>query len=129
MASTRFEKGNTVAKSAAMARAAKANEFKQAGPPQAVQSLGPRHVAGSVIFVAAYPQANTVCIAGDFNDWNPGKTPMKKSFDGTWQASVHLAKGVYKYRLVVDGNWQHDPHNNQTEPNQYGGLNSVIKVV
>lgn len=129
MASSESVQTSTSAKSISSSATATAGEFKQAWPPPAIQSLGPRFVLGSIIFVASFPQANTVCIAGDFNDWNPGKTPMKKSFDGTWQASVRLAKGIYKYLFVVDGNWQQDPHNNQTEPNQYGGLNSVLKVI
>jgi hypothetical protein len=29
----------------------------------------------------------------------------------------------------VDGKWQHDPHNDSTEVNPYGELNSVIRVV
>ena len=128
MATSKFVKGSTTAKSTTITSPAKANESRPAGPPHAVQSLGPRQVADTVIFVASYPQANAVCIAGDFNDWNPGKTPMKKALDGTWQASVRLTKGVYKYRLVVDGLWQQDPNNNETEPNQYGGLNSVLRI-
>ena len=94
----------------------------------ATKPLGPCQVGDSVIFVASHPEANVVQIAGDFNDWQPGKTPMTKAGDGTWQARVPLAKGTYRYRLVVDGKWQHDPHNDSTEVNPYGELNSVIRV-
>ena len=95
----------------------------------ATKPLGPCQVGDSVIFVASYPKANVIQIAGDFNDWQPGKTPMTKAGDGTWQARVPLVKGTYRYRLVVDGKWQHDPHNDSTEPNPYGELNSVIRVI
>jgi len=94
----------------------------------ATKPLGPCQVGDSVIFVASYPQANSVQIAGDFNNWQPEKNPMRKTEDGTWQARMQLRKGVYHYRFVVDGNWQHDPFNEATEPNPYGGLNSVLKV-
>jgi 1,4-alpha-glucan branching enzyme len=94
----------------------------------ATKPLGPRQVGDSVIFVASHPETNVVQIAGDFNDWQPGETPMTKAGDGTWQAIVPLAKGTYRYRLVVDGKWQHDPHNDSTEVNPYGELNSVIRV-
>jgi 1,4-alpha-glucan branching enzyme len=80
------------------------------------------------MFTAFYPQATSVQIAGDFNDWQPEKNPMSKTGDGTWQASMSLSKGVHRYRLVVDGRWQHDPNNDMTEPNPYGDLNSVLKV-
>jgi 1,4-alpha-glucan branching enzyme len=91
--------------------------------------LGPCQVGDSVIFVASYPKANVVQIAGDFNNWQPGKTPMTKTGDSTWQVRVSLAKGIHRYRLVVDGKWQHDPHNDSTEANPYGELNSVTKVI
>ncbi len=90
--------------------------------------FGPCQVGDSVIFVASYPSAGSVQIAGDFNNWQPEKTPMKKASDGSWQARVPLAKGTYHYRFVVDGQWQQDPYNDSTEPNPYGGLNSIIKV-
>ena len=93
-----------------------------------VPSFGPRRIGESVLFIASFPNANAVNIAGDFNGWNPHKTPMTKAPDGSWQATIPLAKGVHKYRFVVDGNWQQDPHNNATEPNPYGGLNSVLKI-
>jgi 1,4-alpha-glucan branching enzyme len=90
--------------------------------------LGPCQVGDSVIFVASYPQAGSVQIAGDFNDWQPEKTPMRVANDGSWQARVPLAKGTYHYRFVVDGQWQQDPYNDSTEPNPYGGVNSVVNV-
>jgi len=107
-----------------------ASRMREARPTTSgpMKPYGPRQVGDSVVFVAFCPQATTVQIAGDFNDWQPEKNPMAKAGDGTWQARVTLAKGVYKYRLVVDGHWQHDPHNDMTEPNPYGELNSVLKV-
>jgi 1,4-alpha-glucan branching enzyme len=53
---------------------------------------------------------------------------MKRANDGSWQARVPLNKGTHRYRFVVDGQWQQDPYNNATEPNPYGGVNSVINV-
>ncbi len=90
--------------------------------------LGPCQVGDSVIFVASYPQAASVQIAGDFNNWQPEKNPMRRASDGSWQTRVPLAKGTYHYRFVVDGQWQQDPYNQSTEPNPYGGFNSVITV-
>ena len=95
---------------------------------KAVQSYGPRKVSGGIMFVASFPQASSVKIAGNFNDWQPEKNPMTRAGDGSWQAQISLPKGMYRYRLVVDGQWQHDPHNDMTEPNPYGELNSIIKI-
>jgi hypothetical protein len=41
---------------------------------------------------------------------------------------MNLAAGRYRYRLVVDGQWQQDPYNETTEQNPFGGLNSILEV-
>lgn len=82
---------------------------------------------GGVVLAAFYPDASAVCVAGDFNGWQPA--PMKrKNKKGDWQIKLPLASGSYRYRFVVDGQWQHDPKNPNTEPNPYGELNSVLTV-
>lgn len=91
--------------------------------------LGIRKDKDGVMLTTYSPQANTVQVAGDFNNWSPEKTPMRKyRKEGVWKVKIPLTKGTYRYRYVVDGNWQHDPHNDQAEPNPYNGLNSVIRV-
>jgi len=83
----------------------------------------------AAVFVTLYPRAQQVHIAGDFNNWQPEKTPMEKVSDnGVWQTKMSLASGRYRYRLVVDGQWQQDPYNEMTELNPFGGLNSVLEV-
>ncbi len=83
-----------------------------------------------ITFVFYFPQAKTVQIAGDFNNWQPEKTYlMKTGNNGIWKTILSLPAGKYCYRLVVDGKWQQDPYNNATEPNPYGELNSVLQIV
>jgi hypothetical protein len=96
--------------------------------PVPAPAFGPRRIGESILFIASFPKANAVFIAGSFNAWNPHKTPLSKAPDGSWQVTIPLSKGLYKYRFVVDGSWQHDPHNSITEKNEFGGLNSVLKV-
>ena len=84
---------------------------------------------GAVAFVTLYPRASTVQIAGDFNNWQPQNTPMEKiSETGVWKTQLKLPAGRYRYRLVVDGQWQQDPWNEITELNPFGDLNSVLEV-
>jgi len=84
---------------------------------------------GAVVFVTLYPRAETVKVAGDFNNWQPGKNQLEKiGKSGIWQTEMDLAPGKYRYRLVVDGQWQQDPYNEHTEPNPFGGFNSVLEV-
>jgi 1,4-alpha-glucan branching enzyme len=107
-----------------------AETMRQAKPAATVplKAYGPRQIGDSVTFIASFPQAKSVLLAGDFNGWKPEKNPMTKTGDD-WQTKIHLSKGTWQYRFVVDGHWQHDPANNITQPNPYGGSNSVLKVV
>ena len=90
---------------------------------------GVSQMEDALVFVTLYPRATSVQIAGDFNNWQPEKTPMQKVGDsGVWQTEMKLPAGRYRYRLVVDGQWQQDPYNESTELNPFGGLNSVIEV-
>ena len=90
---------------------------------------GVTQINDAAVFVTLYPRAQEVQIAGDFNNWQPEHSPMQKAGDnGVWQTKMHLAAGRYRYRLVVDGQWQQDPYNELTEQNPFGGLNSVLEV-
>ena len=90
---------------------------------------GVNQIDDAVIFVTLYPRAANVKIAGDFNNWQPEKSEMEKvGSSGIWQTKMQLHPGRYRYRLVVDGQWQKDPYNNLTEPNPFGQLNSILEV-
>jgi chromosome partitioning protein len=90
---------------------------------------GVHQINGKVVFCTLYPRAQSVKIAGDFNGWNPENTEMQKiSENGKWQLHLPLEKGTYRYRLVVDGQWQQDPYNELTEMNPFGEMNSIMFV-
>ena len=90
---------------------------------------GVSQINDAVVFVTLYPRANSVQIAGDFNNWQPQQHIMEKVGDsGVWQTQMELNPGRYRYRLVVDGQWQQDPYNELTESNPFGGFNSVIEI-
>ena len=90
---------------------------------------GVRQIDGQVVFSAIYPRAQEVQIAGDFNGWNPASTTLQRVDEkGKWQLKMPLDKGLYRYRLVVDGQWQQDPYNDWIEMNPYGEFNSVLNV-
>jgi 1,4-alpha-glucan branching enzyme len=61
-----------------------------------------------VNFYCAAPQAQSVEIAGDFNEWHP--LTMKRLLDGWWFIRLELCHGHHQYRFTVDGKPQLDPH-------------------
>lgn len=80
-----------------------------------------------VTFTFETPGAQHVLLVGDFNDWTLDGSEMEP-IDGIWTKVIELAPGRYRYRYVVDGQWQTDPSNTTVEPNPYGGHDSILVV-
>lgn len=73
----------------------------------------------------AFPNAKSIYLAGDFNNWSPDGFPMEK-VGNEWVLKVHLSPGKHLYKFVVDGNWIIDPTNKLWEQNEHGTGNSVV---
>ena len=73
------------------------------------------------------PNATSVIIAGDFNDWQT-RRPLKRNPQGRWTARISLAPGSYQYRFLVDGVWCDDPRCSDRVDNRLGGQNCVRVV-
>ena len=81
-----------------------------------------------ITFSFESPDAETVILMGDFNHWSPRKHPMKRDKNGAWKKTIMLAPGNYEYKFLVDGQWQTDPHNDQTYPNCFGTFNNIFNL-
>jgi 1,4-alpha-glucan branching enzyme len=79
-----------------------------------------------VSFFCAAPHAQSVELAGDFNQWQP--FPMKRSVDGWWLAQVELTHGHHQYRFLVDGEPMLDPHATGVVRDEHGNQTSLIAV-
>lgn len=89
---------------------------------------GVRQEGDVVVFRSPSKDASEIQIAGDFNDWMPHTTPMRRLGNGDFEVRLKLPRGRFRYRLVVDGRWSHDAYNPAVESNEYGELNSVVEV-
>jgi chromosome partitioning protein len=78
-----------------------------------------------VTFAFEAPEAEHVLLVGDFNEWTEDGSEMEP-IGGVWTKVIKLAPGRYRYRYVVDGQWQNDPSNAAIEPNAYGGHDSIL---
>lgn len=74
------------------------------------------------------PAAKEVFVAGSFNGWQVGATPLRPAQGGEWQGELKLTPGRYEYLFVVDGTWLPDPAAREAAPNPFGGWNSVLSV-
>lgn len=62
-----------------------------------------------VRFVLDHPNAKSIALVGDFNDWSRGTTPLVRSANGhAWVVSVALPPGRHEYAfLVTDDSGEH----------------------
>jgi 1,4-alpha-glucan branching enzyme len=81
-------------------------------PPPSAPARGPsgRRVLHLVDFFCRAPQAKTVALVGDFNQWNPKAHPMTRMPDGVWFIRMELPHGHHQYLFLVDGTPTLDPN-------------------
>ncbi len=74
------------------------------------------------------PDAKSVKLAGDFNNWDSHTLLARKDKKGLWKITMTLIPGSYQYKFLVDGQGQNDPGCNSCVPNSFGSLNCQISV-
>lgn len=68
-----------------------------------------------VTFTVPAKEANTVSVAGEFNEWNTEATVLKKLKNGTFKGTIDLpTDNTFEFKYVVDGQWT-----NETEADEY----------
>jgi len=86
-------------------------------------------VAKRVTFQVTANPKSTVYLAGSFNTWDPTRHQMKDTRgNGKYTITLMLPKGEYEYKFVINSNWVVDPECQNWVRNQFGTLNSVIKI-
>lgn len=81
-----------------------------------------------ILFRTYKPDARVISLVGDFNGWNPEHDVMKRGGDGIWRIEKRLTAGVYRYKFIVDGEWQPDLFNPESASDSAGDLCSLIKI-
>jgi hypothetical protein len=86
------------------------------------------NAADTLQFVLVAPQAASVALVGDFNDWDPARAPMQTAH-GVWATVVRLAPGRYRYAFLVNGvEWRADPSAPAAKDDEFGTPSSVVTV-
>lgn len=117
------------AKTASVSSAGKAS-VKKARPASkpAKSKQAQKPVQKLTVFELEAPHAQTVCVVGCFNDWDPLANPLQRLEGGTWSGTVSIEPGEHQYRFVVDGEWWDDPVNTLRCWNEYGTENCILIV-
>lgn len=98
--------------------------------PAALSASAAADAARPVQFVFHAEGASTVTVAGDFNDWDPTSTPLRRvGADGVWSVVVPLTPGRHLYSFVVDGRrWVPDAEAPRAPETEFGTERSVVLV-
>jgi 1,4-alpha-glucan branching enzyme len=75
--------------------------------------------------------ARTVCLAGEFNDWNTSSLPMKRQKCGDFQITITLPAGrQYQFRYFIDdSHWDNDWDADAYVPSPIGGVHNSLVIV
>ncbi len=81
-----------------------------------------------VNFFCHAPEARSVAVVGDFNEWNPSAHAMRQGADGSWQLQVPLHHGHHQYLFLVDGSPSLDPRAQGITRNERNERVSLMSV-
>ena len=82
-----------------------------------------------VRFVFSSSDAARVSIVGDFNDWNPSGTPLRRAGAGEWSITLPLLPGRYRFSFLLDGRtWVSAPRLPSAPDPDFGAPTSVLTV-
>lgn len=78
--------------------------FHQGTLYQAYDFFGSHREQDGVYFRVWAPNAKSICLVGDFNEWQSGKHPMLKITNSVWEIKLpdFKAGSLYKYRIETN---------------------------
>ena len=87
-----------------------------------------QQILRAINFICNAPQANSVSLVGDFNQWNATANPMKQMPDKAWMITIELKHGHHRYAFLVDGAVVLDPRAQGITRNDKGERVSLVPV-
>lgn len=81
-------------------------------------------------FVLDSPNAGSVALVGDFNEWDARSAPLARDPQtGLWTVTMPIAPGRHVYAFLVDGkDWTLDPRAPKEMDSDFGRPGSVLLV-
>jgi serine protease AprX len=90
----------------------------------------PVRIGEMVEFTFHDDHASSVNLVGDFNEWNRGSVPLKRTSNGIWTTSIQInGTQRLRYKLLIDNErWTEDPTHGMKEEDGFGGFHSVLEI-
>ena len=100
----------------------------EAAPVAKSEKIEKKAARRTVTFKLEDAPGRQVFVAGCFSNWEPKHKLTDHDGKGVYTGRILLAPGEYQYKFVVDGEWRLDAANPNFVPNDFGTLNSLLKV-
>lgn len=83
-----------------------------------------------VQFVLVAPNAHSVAVVGDFNNWGLNDSALvATNHEGVWSVTAPVPAGVHRYAFVVNGKqWVADPSAPRSTDDDFGMPSSALVV-
>lgn len=83
-----------------------------------------------ITFTIPSNNATKAVVVGDFNNWDPSATPLKKQKNGVFKGTIDVETGKsYEFKYIVDGVYYNDPEVEEKVFNSFANdYNSVVTV-
>ncbi|GAA3513759.1 hypothetical protein GCM10022393_29470 [Aquimarina addita] len=83
-----------------------------------------------VTFSVPAKEANTVSVAGEFNEWNTEATVLKKLKNGTFKGTLNLPKdNKFEFKYVVDGQWTNESDADGYQWSEFASTENSVLVL
>ena len=80
-----------------------------------------------VTFTVLAEEAEKVAVVGDFNNWNPKTSTLKKLKNGTFKGTFDLPQeNTFEFRYLVDGTYINDAEADRYQWNDYAGTENAV---
>jgi hypothetical protein len=79
----------------------------------------------------AVRDAQSVCVAGEFNNWSIYANPLKRRKDGSFSVTIELVKGrEYQFRYLIDDMyWENDWAADKYVSSAFGDCDNSVVIV
>ncbi len=80
-----------------------------------------------VTFTVPAKDAEKVAVVGDFNNWNPKGSMLKKLKNGTFKGTFDLPKEkTFEFKYIVDGNFINETEADRYQWNDFAGSENAV---
>ena len=80
-----------------------------------------------VTFTVPAEDAKKVAVVGDFNDWKPKGSLLKKLKNGTFKGTIELPKEkTYEFKYLIDGSYFNDSEADGYVWNDFAGSENAV---